>query len=120
MFEEADEALSSCATRVPPYDVLLLGLLLVHYDKKPLLAGELPLRLGLMGCPPRIELSFGGRLGAFFKAGGKIVWLSADGTIGAIDSGDCGCKDNSTRCCAWCELLMICVDAGYQEGVCMR
>lgn len=48
MFEEADKALSSCATRVPPYDVLLLGLLLVHYDKKPLLAGELPLRVGLM------------------------------------------------------------------------
>ena len=45
---EADEALSACATRVPPYDVLLLGLFLVHYDKKPLLAGELLLLVGLM------------------------------------------------------------------------
>lgn len=46
---EADEALTLCATRVPSYDVLLLGLFRVHYDKKPLLAGELPLLVGLVG-----------------------------------------------------------------------
>lgn len=47
---EADEALTLCATRVPSYDVLLLSLfmLLVHYDKKPLLAGDLPLLVDLI------------------------------------------------------------------------
>lgn len=68
--QEADEALTSCATCVPSYDILLLGLLLVHYDKKPLLAGELPLLVGLVEDVDRgVRFSFGGRLGAFFKAG---------------------------------------------------